>query len=73
MQSELQELQSLHQGEARAYYVSLRGKGSGQMGGPFSGGPLFRRPHPRVARSQVASQVHRWRLLRKLRAVLLPS
>ena len=40
MQSELQELQSLNQGESRAYYVSLRGKGSGQMGGPFSGGPF---------------------------------
>ncbi len=40
MQSELQELQSLNQGEARAYYVSLRGEGSGQMSGPFSGGPF---------------------------------
>ncbi len=38
MQRELQELQTLNQGESRAYYVSLTGKGSGQMAGPFAGG-----------------------------------
>lgn len=41
MQTELQELQSLNQGEARAYYVSLRGKVSGQMSPPFAGGGPF--------------------------------
>ena len=39
MQVELEELEPLNQGKARAYYVSLVGKGSGTMGGPFSGGP----------------------------------
>jgi len=41
MQGELQELQTLNQGEARAYYVSLVGKGSGQMASPFAGGGPF--------------------------------
>lgn len=40
MQSYLEELPPLNQGEARAYYVSLIGKGSGKMGGPFSGGAM---------------------------------
>ncbi len=33
MKAELEELKPLNQGDARAYYVSLQGKGSGQMGG----------------------------------------
>lgn len=40
MNADLEELQPLNQGQARAYYVSLRGAGSGKMGGPFSGGPM---------------------------------
>ena len=40
MKADLEELPPLNQGEARAYYVSLIGKGSGKMSGPFSGGPM---------------------------------
>ena len=40
LKPDLEELESLNQGQARAYYVSLRGKGGGKMGGPFSGGPV---------------------------------
>lgn len=51
MKAELEELKPLNQGDARAYYVSLQGKGSGQMGGPFSGGSFSggQRPGPPLA------------------------
>jgi hypothetical protein len=45
IETELQEVASLSEGENKAYYVSLRGTGSGQMGGsqgPFQQSPAMR-------------------------------
>jgi hypothetical protein len=41
MQKELQELEALNQMPAKAYYVRLIGKGSGQMGGPSGNAPAM--------------------------------